>query len=137
MPGAKRLPLRPARADAESKGGGGLRARAPLFPCSARLRKGSGGSLRAFPPGPAFALAAPVPPAPPERRAVLRPVPLFVGRDRKAASARLPFLFPPLAPAAAPLASGPRTRLQAARPAPSAVALNPGEAARLSAGHNA
>ena len=140
MPGNKPLPLRPVGGG--SKHACGLRAQAPLFPGSAGLRKGDGGLLRALPPCPAFACAGPVPSAPPERRAALRPVSIRPFMGRKAAAARLPFPVPPFAPAPAPVASGACKRLPAARPlvqgpAPTAVALNPGEAIGLSAGQNA
>lgn len=141
MPGTNPLPLRPAPTGAGSKDAWSFPAQALFFPGPTRLRHGSGGLFRAFPPSPASGFAAPVPFPPPIPRAVLRPLPCFSFRNRQAASARLSCPIPPLAPAAAPLASGARTRLQAARlaqgPALSAVALNPGEAARLSAGTNA
>lgn len=142
MPGTKPLPLHPAPTGAGGKGAWSFPAQALFFPGPTPLRHGSGGLFRALPPSPASGFAAPVPSDPPIPRAVLRPMSRFSFRDKLAASARLSCPFPPFPPAAAPLVSGACKRLPAARPlvqgpAPSALVLNPGEAASLSAGTNA
>lgn len=111
----------------------------PLFRLT-RLKKRGPQLFKAL-PCPAPTGAALVPTAPPQARAALRPVSIFFFVDRETASARLPFPFPPLAPATASVVGGAYKRLPPGRNlrhvSASAVDFNPGEAAGRSAGTNA